>query len=422
MTVMEYNAKFMELSRYAPHIVSTESHKARRFEVGLQWNIKNKIDILRLSTHQEVLHAALIAEGSLNEMSQFPKNRKKRIRGNMNRGQSSKRQSSGSSNGNSSAQQRNIVSQGSSGSNELPTCSTCQKKYRGECRMGTRVCYGCGQERHQIRDCPMRNRIQGAGTSASTAVQQPPAERRINQPRQGRAFALIPGNTPAINSIVSGDFMLCDRVYNSCEIRVNDVPMYVDLIPLEMHGFDVILGMDWLSSYRALINCELKRVVFHSFAHSGLIFEGVGIMPPPYLIFSMKASRLIRKGSQAFLCIVIDMHVSSPSLEDIHVVREFPDIFPNELPSSLVDREIEFYIDLNPVSSRKGQCCSRRSKPKVDSQSSMPVMLQTPLFVELEKAEIEVVAPDTNAMLTTMIAQPNLIEIIKQRQPEDPYL
>ena len=50
------------------------------------------------------------------------------------------------------------------------------------------------------------------------------------------------------------------------------------------------------------------------------------------------------------------------------------------------------------------------------------VTSQTPLFVELEKAEIEVVALYTNAMLTTMIAQPTLIEIVKQRQPEDPYL
>ncbi|GFS41476.1 hypothetical protein Acr_00g0074550 [Actinidia rufa] len=50
------------------------------------------------------------------------------------------------------------------------------------------------------------------------------------------------------------------------------------------------------------------------------------------------------------------------------------------------------------------------------------VTSQVPLLDELERAEIEVVAPDTNTMLTTMIAQPTLIEIVKQRQPEDPYL
>ncbi|GFY97645.1 hypothetical protein Acr_12g0001860 [Actinidia rufa] len=506
MIVVVYNAKFMELSRYAPHIVSTESRKARRFEAGLRWNIKNKVEILRLPTHQEVLHATLIAEESLNEMSQFREKSK----------------------------EGSEEIQGSSRSNELPTCPTCQKKHWGECRMGSRGCYGCGQEGHQIRDCPMRKRIQGAGTSAFASVQQPPTERGNNQPRQGRALHLyqeIPQlpyqlcqyllNMSYQYRCPSGDSMLCDRVYSSCEIRVNDVPMYVNLILLEMHGFDVILGMDWLSSYRALIDCELKRVVFHSFAHSGLIFEGVGVVPPPYLISSMKVRRLIQKGSQAFLCSVVDTHVSPPALEDIHVVREFPDVFPDELPGSLVDREIEFYIDLNlgtrPISKAPypmsplelkelkiqlqdlqlrpheknypthdlelaavvfalkiwrhylyGVTCEvftdHKSLKYLFTQKELNmrqrrwlelikdydiliqyhpgkanvvadalsrkstvnlaclVTSQVPLLDELERAEIEVVAPDTNTMLTTMIAQPTLIEIVKQRQPEDPYL
>ena len=142
--------------------------------------------------------------------------------------------------------------------------------------------------------------------------------------------------------------MLCDRVYNSCEILVNDVPMFVNLIPLEMHDFDVILGMDWLSFHYALIDCKLKQVVFHSYDHLGLVFEGVGVMPPPYLISFMQARCLIQKGNHAFLCSVVDTCIYPPSLEDIHVVRGFPDVFPDELLGSLVDRKIEFYIDLNP--------------------------------------------------------------------------
>ena len=125
MTVVEYNAKFIELSCYAPHIVSTESCKVRKFEAGLEWNIRNKVDMLRLPTYKEVLQRAIIAERALNEMSQYGKNSKKRSRGNTSRGQSSKRQSSGLSSGNSSTPQRNTVSQGSNRSNELSICPTC---------------------------------------------------------------------------------------------------------------------------------------------------------------------------------------------------------------------------------------------------------------------------------------------------------
>ena len=88
--------------------------------------------------------------------------------------------------------------------------------------------------------------------------------------------------------------------------------------------------------------------MFHSFTHSGLIFEGVSVIPPPYLISSMQARRLIQKGNHAFLCSVVDTRISLLSLEDIHVVQEFPDVFLDELSGSLVDREIKFYIDLNP--------------------------------------------------------------------------
>ena len=103
--------------------------------------------------------------------------------------------------------------------------------------------------------------------------------------------------------------------------------MFVNLLPLEMHNFDIILGMNWLSFHCALIDYKLKHIVFHSFDYSGLVFEGVGVVPPPYLISSMQARRLILKRNRAILCSVIDTHVFLPSLEDIHVVWDFLDVF-----------------------------------------------------------------------------------------------
>ena len=128
--------------------------------------------------------------------------------------------------------------------------------------------------------------------------------------------------------------MLCDRLYNSCDILINDVSMLVNLIPLKMHDFDVIIGMDQLSFHHALISCELKRVVFHSSDLSELIFEGVDVVPPLYLISSTQAHCWIQKENHAFLCSIVDTHISLPSLEDIHVVWEFSDVFPDELSSS----------------------------------------------------------------------------------------
>ena len=94
-------------------------------------------------------------------------------------------------------------------SNEIPTCLNCQKKYWGACLMGSRTCYVCGQEGHQVKDYPKKNRAQRVGTSASASIQQPLAGRRDNQLRYGRAFALVPGNTLATTSIVLGILLIC---------------------------------------------------------------------------------------------------------------------------------------------------------------------------------------------------------------------
>ncbi|GFS34439.1 hypothetical protein Acr_00g0034080 [Actinidia rufa] len=162
--------------------------------------------------------AGAMPQRSLNEMSQFREINRKRSGENTSRGKSSKQQSSGSSSGTSSNPQRSTGSYGSNRSNEVSTCPNCQKKHWGECRMGIKACYGCGQEGHQIKDCPMRNRIQDAGTSALASVQRPPVGRRDNQRRQGQTFCTYSRKCASYN-------FSSVRVYNSCEIRVNDVPM-----------------------------------------------------------------------------------------------------------------------------------------------------------------------------------------------------
>ncbi|GFS38841.1 hypothetical protein Acr_00g0059760 [Actinidia rufa] len=300
--------------------------------------------ILRLPTHQEVLHAALIAEESLNEMSQFRENRKKRIGGN--------------------------------------------KKHWGECRMGSRACYGCGQEGHQIRDCPMRNRIQGAGTSTSASVRSLQLKGGIISRDKVELLHLCQGIPPLPHQFVSGILPICDQPAH----YLLEYELSVSLPSGDTMSCDRVYSswMDWLSSYRALIDCELKRVVFHSFAHSGLIFEGVGVVPPPYLISSMKANRLIRKGSQAFYRRWLEL------IKDYDILIQYHPGKANVVADAL----------------------SRKSTVNL----ACLVTSQVPLFVELDRAEIEVVAPDTNEMLTAIIAQPTLMETVKQRQPEDPYL
>ena len=122
----------------------------------------------------------------------------------------------------------------------------------------------------------------------------------------------------------------------------------VDLMLLEMINRDVILGMDWLASCHATVDCHLKEV--RSEVPRGLqcVYKGNTYITPVSLISSFNALRLISKGSQAYLAMVKDTKAEVPSLEQVPVVREFLDIFLEELPGMPPDREIEFQIDVFP--------------------------------------------------------------------------
>ena len=59
--VAQYEAKFTELSRFAPQLITTKEKKALKFQDGLKPYLKNKISILKLSVYSKVVDRALIA-------------------------------------------------------------------------------------------------------------------------------------------------------------------------------------------------------------------------------------------------------------------------------------------------------------------------------------------------------------------------
>ncbi|CAN4087038.1 unnamed protein product [Withania somnifera] len=58
-----------------------------------------------------------------------------------------------------------------------------------------------------------------------------------------------------------GDSLVVDRVIRSCLISIDGLDTWVDLILLDMVDFDIILGMDWLSPHRAILDCYAKAVM-----------------------------------------------------------------------------------------------------------------------------------------------------------------
>ena len=100
---------------------------------------------------------------------------------------------------------------------------------------------------------------------------------------------------------------------------------------LGIHDFDIILGMDWLSRHRATLDCYKKEVRLVRLEEPGVIFQGIRREIAPSLINAMTASKMLRKGCQGYLAFVVDRRQEGTRLEDIPIVREFPDVFPDDI-------------------------------------------------------------------------------------------
>ena len=121
-----------------------------------------------------------------------------------------------------------------------------------------------------------------------------------------------------------------------------------DLILLDIHDFDVILGMDWLSRHHATVDCYKKEVRFCRPGETEVVFCGLQKILPTNTMTAMRASKMIRKSYQGYLTYAIEVRDSGSRLEDMPVVKEFLDVFPEDLPSIPPDREIDFQIELAP--------------------------------------------------------------------------
>ena len=75
-------------------------------------------------------------------------------------------------------------------------------------------------------------------------------------------------------SLPSGEVMRIDWVFSGCEVLVEGFNFMADLIPLNMVEFDVILGMDFLETYRAMVDCFRKEVVLQSLDGFEVFFRG----------------------------------------------------------------------------------------------------------------------------------------------------
>ena len=113
-----------------------------------------------------------------------------------------------------------------------------------------------------------------------------------------------------------------------CELEISGILLTVDLRVMDMSEFDVILGMDWLTTYRVVIDCERRRATAYTQDGTSIVFQGDKHDILPHTVYKSGCQGQLT-GWLASLTLEDEVR---PDLNLPRVVCEYEDVFLDELP------------------------------------------------------------------------------------------
>ena len=179
-----------------------------------------------------------------------------------------------------------------------------------------------------------------------------------------------------------GHSVSLNNVYKNFPILIQAREFLVDLITLPFREFDLILGMDWLSKYQAIVDYGQKIVVLRCSNQSEVIVQGIISGAMSNVISAMQARRLIRKGCETFLVVILDSKRGQVDVEKTPIVREFPDVFPEELSGIPLEREMDLSIDIVPGTAPMSRAPYRMAPTKLKELKSQLQELMDKGFIQ----------------------------------------
>ncbi|KAJ9556370.1 hypothetical protein OSB04_010984 [Centaurea solstitialis] len=401
--ITTYTTRFHELAKLVPHLVTPEQNRVDRYVWGLSPEIRGNVTAADPKTLQEAVNLATRLTNNAIRSGSFSSDK---FKGKRKVEESTKPPFKGRS-GKDKRVTRNYGVQLQTAEKEKGTyqrCGKCGNLHAGRCvvcaRCGKgghtdkdckkRACFECGSFTHYRNACPKANKRPYANQA------QPANQRNRGGLARGRAFVIGAEEARQNPDVVTGTFLLDnypatvlfdsgeDRSYVSLEFRpkinkksqnlkeehlieysngelvkaskvvkkcilgLAGKDFSINLIPIKIGSFDIIVGMDWMSNHRATICCAEKIVTLP--LPDGSVLEVHGEKPKRdfKLVSFMKMRSHLRKECVAFMAHVVDKKAEEKSIQDIPVVREFPEVFPEELPGLPPPRQVEFHIDLVP--------------------------------------------------------------------------
>jgi len=150
---------------------------------------------------------------------------------------------------------------------------------------------------------------------------------------------LATGTKPKVTSFVNG-----------CEISMNNFRTQVDLNILPLGSYDLLIGMDWLENHKVILDYFDKTFSCLDNEGSRVNINGIPRKVSVREISALQVKKLARKGCKVFVVHVLDSvnENDRAGIENFPILKEFEDVFPEEIPGLPPKRDIDFTIDLVP--------------------------------------------------------------------------
>ncbi|XP_024962389.1 uncharacterized protein LOC112502650 [Cynara cardunculus var. scolymus] len=361
--VDSYTARFHELEKLVPHLVSPEENRIDRYVWGLAPEIRGNVNSANPKTIQDAMNLATKLTNNAIRSGSFANDKVKGKR----RMEEPGRKNYSERGGKAQKVIRNFGAQsqtGEKGKGTYPKYGKCNYHHSGRCIIcfrcnkgghfakdcrsgGSRTCHECGSPDHFWNTCPKLNR--GPVTNPARPVNQG------NQGGQarGRAFEIRVEEARQDSNVVTGTFLLnnhyasilfdsgADRSFvslefrpkislksqklkedfviefaNGHEVRTEDVITYctlhlaeqnfsIDLITYRLGSFDVVVGMDWLSKNQAEICCSEKTIRIMKGSET-LVVHREKSQRNFKLITCMKMQKYLKKEYVTFIAHIMD--------------------------------------------------------------------------------------------------------------------
>ncbi|GKE10580.1 putative reverse transcriptase domain-containing protein [Tanacetum coccineum] len=366
MNIAAYTERFNELALLCPDVVPNEKKKVELYIKGLPEIIKGETTSSRPTMLNDVVRMThTLMEQKIQAKNERIAEGNKRRWENNNQGGNNNRNNHGNYYDNNRYNQYNQRRQ--DGARAMTAaqnnvCTKCNKRGHKikDCRarvvatgvntLPIRACYECGDRNHDRSRCPnLADRRGGNVTGQAYSLRDAEQDKSFVNSGFSHLIDIKPVrlNISYEVELADGKLVSTNTVLRGCTLNLLNQLFEVDLMPIELGTFDVIIGMDWLVKHDALIVCG-KKEVHIPVKGKMLVVKGNCDESRLKVVSCIKARKYIERGCHLFVAHVTEKEPKEKRLEDVPIIRDFPEVFPDDLPGLPPPRQVEFRIELVP--------------------------------------------------------------------------